>query len=73
MDIMIGLIAAAELIVQESGIIVEVRREIAKRDGTLACGGVGEAMEATCPGVKSEGRQTIGISPGFIASESNPW
>lgn len=73
MDIMISLIGTAEVIVQESGIILEVRMEITKRDGTLVCGGVPEAMEATCPRVKSGSRQTIGINPGFIASESNPW
>ena len=73
MHIMISLIGAAEATVQESGITEEVGREIAKRDGTLVCGGVGEAMEAACPRAKSGSRQTIGISPGFIASESNPW
>jgi uncharacterized protein (TIGR00725 family) len=72
MNIMIGVIGAAEANVQESEIAEEVGREIAKRHGTLVCGGLGGVMEAACRGAKSEGGLTIGIIPGFSASDANP-
>jgi len=71
MNIMIGVIGAAEATDQESEIAEEVGREIAKRNGTLVCGGLGGVMEAACRGAKSQGGVTIGIIPGFSASDVN--
>jgi len=72
MHIMIGVIGAAEATAQESEIAEELGREIAKRNGALVCGGLGGVMEAACRGAKSDGGLTIGIIPGFSASDANP-
>lgn len=73
MNIMIGVIGAAEATAQESEIAEEVGKEIAKRNGTLVCGGLGGVMEAACRGAKSKGGLTVGIIPGFSASDANPY
>ncbi|MGE5443410.1 MAG: TIGR00725 family protein [Ignavibacteriales bacterium] len=73
MNIMIGVIGAAEATAQESKTAEEVGREIAKQDGVLVCGGLGGVMEAACRGAKSEGGLTIGIIPGFSASDANSY
>lgn len=70
---MIGVIGAAEATAQESEIAEELGREIAKRNGALVCGGLGGVMEAACRGAKSEGGLTIGIIPGFSASDANSY
>ena len=69
---MIGVIGAAEANAQESEIAEVVGKEIAKRNVALVCGGLGGVMEAACRGAKSEGGLTIGIIPGFSASDANP-
>lgn len=73
MNIMIGVIGAAEATAQESKTAEEVGREIAKQNGVLVCGGLGGVMEAACRGAKSEGGLTIGIIPGFSASDANSY
>lgn len=73
MNIMIGVIGAAEATTQESKTAEEVGREIAKQDGVLVCGGLGGVMGAACRGAKSEGGLTIGIIPGFSASDANSY
>jgi uncharacterized protein (TIGR00725 family) len=70
---MIGVIGAAEATAQESKTAEEVGREIAKHNGVLVCGGLGGVMEAACRGAKSEGGLTIGIIPGFSASDANSY
>jgi hypothetical protein len=47
--------------------------EIARRGAVLLCGGLGGVMEAACRGAKKEGGITIGILPGYSASEANPF
>ncbi len=73
MNTMIGVIGAAEATAQESKTAEEVGREIAKQNGVLVCGGLGGVMEAACRGAKSEGGLTIGIIPGFSASDANSY
>jgi len=73
MNTMIGVIGAAEATAQESKTAEEVGREIAKHNGVLVCGGLGGVMEAACRGAKSEGGLTIGIIPGFSASDANSY
>ncbi len=73
MNIIIGVIGTAEAGAEECETSEEVGREIAKRNGVLVCGGLGGVMEAACRGVKSEGGLTIGIIPGFSASDANPY
>ncbi|TFG11143.1 TIGR00725 family protein [Candidatus Thorarchaeota archaeon] len=40
-----------------------IGKEIAKRGGVVACGGLGGVMEAVCRGAKSENGITLGILP----------
>ena len=38
---------------------------------TLVCGGLGGVMEAACRGFRKEGKQTIGIIPGYNKEDAN--
>lgn len=49
-----------------------VGREIARRGGTVVCGGRGGIMEAVCRGARAEGGHTIGILPGAEKTAANP-
>lgn len=51
----------------------QVGREIAKKGAFLLCGGLGGVMEAAACGAKGEGGLTLGILPGTIREEANPW
>jgi uncharacterized protein (TIGR00725 family) len=73
MNIIVGVIGAAEAAAEECETAEEVGREIAKRNGFLVCGGLGGVMEAACRGAKSEDGLTIGIIPGFNSSDANPY
>ena len=46
-------------------------RLVAERGWILYCGGLGGVMEAACRGAKEAGGITIGILPGFKASDAN--
>ena len=46
--------------------------ELAQRDHTVVCGGLGGTMEAVCRGASAAGGQTIGILPGTDRSDANP-
>lgn len=50
-----------------------VGREVVKRGGYLLCGGLGGVMEAAAYGAKQEGGITLGILPGTLRNEANPW
>ncbi len=50
-----------------------VGRELARRGVMVACGGLSGVMEAVCRGAKSEGGVTIGILPGGLVAEANPY
>ncbi len=47
--------------------------EIARRGAILICGGLTGVMEAACRGAKSAGGTTIGVLPGFDATEANDY
>ncbi|MFZ0391120.1 MAG: TIGR00725 family protein, partial [Calditrichia bacterium] len=57
--------------------VYETAREIGKRiagaGAVLICGGLGGVMEAACKGAQDAGGLTIGILPGEIAGEANPY
>lgn len=57
--------------------IYELARETGKlvteRGGIVLCGGLGGVMEGACRGAVEAGGLTIGILPGFKASEANPY
>jgi uncharacterized protein (TIGR00725 family) len=46
--------------------------EIAARGATLVCGGRGGVMAAAARGARERGGHTIGILPGYDATEANP-
>ncbi len=51
----------------------EVGWEIARQGAVLVCGGRGGVMEAACRGAKEAGGLTVGILPGVVRSEANPY
>ncbi len=51
----------------------EVGRELANRNATLICGGLGGIMEAACKGSREAGGQTIGILPGNRVADANQY
>ena len=51
----------------------KVGREVAKRGGFLLCGGLGRVMKAAAYGAKQEGGITLGVLPGILRNEANPW
>ena len=48
-------------------------RLVTERGGIVLCGGLGGVMEAACRGAVEAGGLTIGILPGFKASDANPY
>lgn len=50
-----------------------VGRELARRGAVLVCGGLGGVMEAACRGARAAGGLTIGILPGALRHEANPY
>ncbi len=73
METVIGVIGAGEATEEEYLTALEVGREIARRKCTLLCGGLGGVMEASCKGAKSEGGLTVGIIPGDLKEDANPY
>jgi uncharacterized protein (TIGR00725 family) len=51
----------------------EVGRQLAEKEATVICGGLGGVMEAACRGAKSAGGLTIGVLPGFDRRDANPY
>ena len=45
---------------------------LAEAGATLICGGMGGVMAAACRGAKSAGGLTIGVLPGYSATDANP-
>ena len=70
---MIAVIGAGEPTQEIAELAEQVGVELAKRDVTVVCGGLGGVMEAACRGAKSASGKTVGILPGSDASDANPW
>ncbi|MFB6084245.1 MAG: TIGR00725 family protein [Halorientalis sp.] len=51
----------------------DVGRELAERDHTVVCGGLGGVMEAVCAGARDAGGHTIGIVPGPDRAAANEY
>jgi len=51
----------------------QVGRLLAERGATVVTGGLGEVMAAAARGAKGAGGTTIGILPGEIRLDGNPW
>jgi uncharacterized protein (TIGR00725 family) len=46
---------------------------LAASGAVLVCGGLGGVMAGACRGAKSAGGLTVGLLPGRLSSEANPW
>ncbi|RXA18451.1 TIGR00725 family protein [Methanosarcina sp. MSH10X1] len=69
----IGVIGAGVCSSEARSLAEMVGREVAKRGAVLLCGGLGGVMEAAAFGAKQEGGITLGILPGTLREEANPW
>ena len=69
----IGVIGGANPKKKWSKVAFEVGALIAKNNGILVCGGLGGIMEAAAKGAKEAGGLTIGILPGNLFQEANPY
>jgi hypothetical protein len=69
----IGVIGAGSCARDVKSLAELVGKEIARREAVLICGGLGGVMEAAAWGAKQEGGVTLGILPGTIREEANPW
>jgi uncharacterized protein (TIGR00725 family) len=69
----IGVIGAGACGSETRALAEMVGREVAKRGACLVCGGLGGVMEAAAYGAKQEGGITLGILPGTLREEANPW
>lgn len=69
----IGVIGAGACGREIRALAEKVGREVAKRGSFLLCGGLGGVMEAAAYGAKQEGGITLGILPGTLREEANPW
>ncbi|NIL96534.1 MAG: TIGR00725 family protein, partial [Planctomycetales bacterium] len=57
---------------EEAALAEAVGRGLAEAGATLICGGLGGVMAAACRGAKSAGGLTIGVLPGYSATDANP-
>ncbi|AHB13305.1 hypothetical protein GY50_0522 [Dehalococcoides mccartyi GY50] len=71
--IFIAVIGASKATPEETRLAEEVGKELALRQVTLVCGGMGGVMEAACRGASLNGGLTIGILPGNSREEANPY
>lgn len=69
----ISVIGSSTADAQLATLAESVGRELAEREVTVVCGGLGGVMEAACKGAKSAGGRTIGILPGNDPSEANAY
>jgi uncharacterized protein (TIGR00725 family) len=57
---------------EEAALAEAVGRHLAGAGATLICGGMGGVMAAACRGARSAGGLTIGVLPGYSATDANP-
>lgn len=69
----IGVIGASQCSTDIYELARQVGNEIARRNAILICGGRGGVMEAACQGAQEAGGLTIGILPGALKTEANPY
>ena len=70
---LISVIGASEPSPRVEALAEQVGRELARRNVTVVCGGLGGVMAAVCRGAKSAGGATVGILPGDDPADANPW
>ena len=57
---------------EEAALAEAVGRGLAEAGATLICGGMGGVMAGACRGAKSARGLTIGVLPGYSATDANP-
>ncbi len=67
----IGIIGAGLCNNETYGVARTVGGLVASRGGMIYCGGLGGVMEGACRGAREAGGNTVGILPGFKASDAN--
>ena len=72
-SIQIGVIGAGSCSGKVGQTAFHVGKAIAREGAVLLCGGLGGVMEAAARGAKEEGGVTVGILPGALAEEANPY
>ena len=68
---MIGVIGASQADEKICSLAEKVGQGIAKRGGTVVCGGLTGVMEAVCRGARSVGGSTIGVLPSDDRIDAN--
>jgi uncharacterized protein (TIGR00725 family) len=71
--LVIGVIGAGRADDVAYATALEVGRRLARAGATLVCGGLGGVMEAACRGCAEAGGLAVGILPGAVAGQANPW
>jgi uncharacterized protein (TIGR00725 family) len=69
----IGVIGASRASYEGLCLAEEVGRLIAGAGATLVCGGLGGVMEAASRGCCEAGGEVLGILPGPVADDANPY
>jgi uncharacterized protein (TIGR00725 family) len=69
----IGVVGASHCSSEVSELAREVGRRIARKGAVLLCGGLGGVMESAARGAKEEGGLTVGVLPGELAEDANPF
>ena len=69
----VAVIGGSQCSKKEAQLAEEVGRELARREATLICGGLGGIMKAACKGASSAGGTTVGIIPGNDRQTANPY
>ncbi len=70
---MIAVIGGGQCSKEEAAVAEAVGRALAKRGAVVVCGGLGGIMEAVCKGATAEGGLTVGILPGEMRQQANPY
>ena len=73
MRVMIGVIGGSTVSKELTSLAEEVGKLIALKGAVLVCGGMGGVMEASAKGAKSAGGFTVGIIPGAVKTQANPY
>jgi uncharacterized protein (TIGR00725 family) len=69
----IAVVGGAQCSRDEAKLAEAVGSELAKRGVILICGGLGGVMAAACKGARSAKGKTVGILPGSVREDANPY
>ena len=73
MGVYVAVVGAGRASSDEERVAEEVGRGLAQAGAVVVCGGLGGVMEAACRGAKAGGGSTIGILPGTVRADANPF